>query len=517
MQLPTDSGVGGTPDSAPPPLPPQAQSGLPGAAGDLGDIAPAPPAEQPLLQAAFGDQGAAQYQALRAAGQAAPNAGPSGPPQVTTPLGPVGNVVGQVLAGAATHDPTAGLKIVRQQQALQLQLNEQFRRNASEFYTALMPAIFKQFPGRPDLAAAMLMNQARQRNLSVDPAVLMKLNQDMADGKLTEGEIDKIISDPNTPIQTITRLGTYAKFADDLAKGRAEAEEAITKSRALSAPPGSMPTTVAGAQEQAKSQESALRVAQEIRTLQRPPTPQEVQTLDAAGLEAYQVPAPGGVSGATMWSTRPKTGNAAAAGTPSSPPSPTGTISLPNLRAGQAATAESTARARAEVPTAATRTMAEAAPKVLSLVDQVEKDLQNVEAVKGTGPVEGRLRDFFAGKVGAPDPAFMRYRVDTDLLSTLLMRMHVGARGSTGMMEHFRDMVGSNKQSPENMRAALAGIRDYASTVQQSAAGSEAPSAASVPSTVPNAAKVTTRAEVEALPSGAPYINPATGLVLYKK
>src|SRR5207244_8090345 len=66
MQFADDTSAGGTPE-----LPPQAQTGLPGMAADLGDIAPAPPAEQPLLQAAFGDRGAQQYQALRSAGQAA--------------------------------------------------------------------------------------------------------------------------------------------------------------------------------------------------------------------------------------------------------------------------------------------------------------------------------------------------------------------------------------------------------------------------------------------------------------
>lgn len=235
MQLPTEADAGGLAQSPTPGggLPPQAQTGLPAMAADLADIAPAPPPEQPLLQAAFGDKGAQQYQALRAAGQAAPTG--AGVPEA--PLGGVSglpgpqgasNVLVGGLQGLMGH-PEAGAQLARQQQQMQLQLNEEFRRNASEFYTALMPAAFKQFPGRPDLAASFLLQQARNRGLQVDPAVLMKLNQDITDGKLTESEIDKVISDPTTPVSTIERIGNYAKFGDDLAKGRAEAQEAVAR------------------------------------------------------------------------------------------------------------------------------------------------------------------------------------------------------------------------------------------------------------------------------------------------
>src|SRR5438128_11136289 len=186
MQQPDDTFAGGTAA-----LPPQAQTGLPAMAADLGDIAPAPPPEQPLLQAAFGDRGAEQYQALRSAGQAA-NAPAAALPAVpltagqASPVGQAASALGASLLGAAARDPLAGAKAYQQRQKEQLQLNEEFRRNASEFYTALMPAAFKQFQGRPDLAAAFLMNQARVRGMNVDPAVLMKLDQDITDGKLNE-------------------------------------------------------------------------------------------------------------------------------------------------------------------------------------------------------------------------------------------------------------------------------------------------------------------------------------------
>ena len=54
---------------------------------------------------------------------------------------------------------------------------------------------------------------------------------------------------------------------------------------------------------------------------------------------------------------------------------------------------------------------------------------------------KGRWRDLWAGKIGAKDPAFMRLKVDTGLLMTLLMRMHVGARGGEYILGHFKEMI----------------------------------------------------------------------------
>src|SRR5947207_15919774 len=108
MQFADDTAAGGAPE-----LPPQAQTGLPGMAADLGDIAPAPPPEQSLLQAAFGDRGAQQYQALRSADQAAnAPALPAAPITAgeATPGGQVVSALAAGLQGAATRDPFAGRK-----------------------------------------------------------------------------------------------------------------------------------------------------------------------------------------------------------------------------------------------------------------------------------------------------------------------------------------------------------------------------------------------------------------------
>lgn len=127
-------------------------------------------------------------------------------------------------------------------------------------------------------------------------------------------------------------------------------------------------------------------------------------------------------------------------------------------------------------PTAATRTMAESAPKVLSLIDKVGA---LVDKQKGDlGPAASRWAEFMAGKVGAPNEEFTKLRTDVGLLQTLLMRMHVGARGGEAMIKHFADLIDASKQSPENLKAALGEIRSYAEEVaRHGKSGSAAPAA----------------------------------------
>jgi len=110
--------------------------------------------------------------------------------------------------------------------------------------------------------------------------------------------------------------------------------------------------------------------------------------------------------------------------------------------------------------TASTKTMVEAAPKVLNFVDRIDNLID--EQTKSLGPAASRWQEFMAGKVGAPNPEFTKLRTDVGLLTTLLMRMHVGARGGEYIMKHFQDLIDSGKQSPENLKAALGEIKQYA-------------------------------------------------------
>ena len=113
--------------------------------------------------------------------------------------------------------------------------------------------------------------------------------------------------------------------------------------------------------------------------------------------------------------------------------------------------------------TSSTKTMTEAAPRVVDFVDKINKLIDENES--GLGPSASRWKEFKAGKIGLGDAAFTKLRTDVGLLTTLLMRMHVGARGGEYIMKHFQDLIDSSKQSPENLRAALGEIRSYAQDV----------------------------------------------------
>jgi hypothetical protein len=114
--------------------------------------------------------------------------------------------------------------------------------------------------------------------------------------------------------------------------------------------------------------------------------------------------------------------------------------------------------------TAATRTMQETAPKVINLANKVKALLDKVG--DDLGPIDGRFSDFMAGKVGTENPDYIALKTDAGLLTTALMRMHVGARGGSQIMEHFKNMVNVGYQSPANLRAALEEITSYAEDVQ---------------------------------------------------
>jgi hypothetical protein len=137
--------------------------------------------------------------------------------------------------------------------------------------------------------------------------------------------------------------------------------------------------------------------------------------------------------------------------------------------------------------TAATRTMIEATPKVLQfsarirpLIDQLQTQL---------GPAAGRWSEYMTGKVGADDPNFTRLRTNVALLQTLLMRMHVGARGGQEMMQHFKGIIDVGKQSPGNLLAALDVIDSYAKDVASEGQGGLKSAVSSAGADVPSGAQ----------------------------
>lgn len=128
--------------------------------------------------------------------------------------------------------------------------------------------------------------------------------------------------------------------------------------------------------------------------------------------------------------------------------------------------------------TSSTRTMHEAASSVLPLLDDLEAHLDRVK----TGPVQSRYQTFAKEKVGAENPEWAGYLANADLASTLMMRMHVGARGSDAMLKHFSNMLDVRKQPEANVRAVIAKMRTYANRMVDN------PSEG--PPTIPGPAKV---------------------------
>ncbi len=126
------------------------------------------------------------------------------------------------------------------------------------------------------------------------------------------------------------------------------------------------------------------------------------------------------------------------------------------------------------VPTAATRSMIEVAPRVVDFVDRATQLIDANE--KELGPLSGRWSEFTAGKIGLKNQGYTQLRTNLGLLETALMRMHVGARGGQQIMEHFHDLINGATQDPDNLRAALGEIRDYAMRMQ-----TERPSGAAPP------------------------------------
>lgn len=114
---------------------------------------------------------------------------------------------------------------------------------------------------------------------------------------------------------------------------------------------------------------------------------------------------------------------------------------------------------------APTKSMIEAAPTIEGLAARIDPLLDSLDSELGPG--SGRWSEFWAGKIGTKNPEYTKLRTDVSLLQTALMRMHVGARGGQEMLVHFKDIIDQGKQDPDNMRAALSEIRQYAHELKQ--------------------------------------------------
>lgn len=110
--------------------------------------------------------------------------------------------------------------------------------------------------------------------------------------------------------------------------------------------------------------------------------------------------------------------------------------------------------------TGPSRTMIEKAPSVIDLA-QKSIDLVNQNQEK-LGPVRGRIREFTVGTLGAKDPSFQALRTNLSLLSSLLLQMHVGARGGQQMIQRFDKKLTAAGPDPDNLKSTLNEIIAYA-------------------------------------------------------
>jgi len=466
---------------------------------DFADLPTEVPSATDVLRTAnFGDKGAQQYADLAAAGQQRPNPGlagitgsaaaPAAAPSSSVGPGDLMALLGDVAMGAA-GDPQAGIKreaaqlsLQRQQQAMQVQAQAAAQGQAKsdiEFLDKLKgvlpqyrgPLMSRYFTSQgrdvPPEMAAMIGDQSVLKDLT-SPATIARVQSDPQFAALFMTSLDK-------PKEFLTLL-------NDLRKADADADKAVDDAAKAHAQAIAEPSKLRG-----DAAKAALDIATKIRSANKTPSAADIEVLDAAGMSAWQVAIPG-VAGGKMWTTGPKR------------LAPAGAVDINAMHQGEQEKAAGLAVAKEHaVTTSSTRTMKEAAPKVTQLADKALESLAKTE----TGPLKGRWNELMTGKIGAKNPDFFRLRTELGLLSTMMMRMHVGARGSEGMLQHFNEMFANAAQSPENMRVALSVAKEYADMVHATKEGEEitapnfkriegggAAGAAPAPGTPPPGAKI---------------------------
>lgn len=89
------------------------------------------------------------------------------------------------------------------------------------------------------------------------------------------------------------------------------------------------------------------------------------------------------------------------------------------------------------------------------LFNAVAQNVKTLTANGKIGTAASRWNDFMAGKVGEGDPDFQALRTNMGLLATKLMQVHVGARGSHEMLEHFQNLADYRIADASTLGSAL--------------------------------------------------------------
>lgn len=259
----------------------------------IDDVARAQSAQDILRPAAYGDKGAAQYEALVAAGQPAPAAplvsptpaGLSGMVGATPPAGmPAPNAldpVANMLMSFGGIDPYKNrlerANLARQQQAIQLAREKEDRDNYADFWGTMVPNVFKAFPGQPNAALPVLMQAAQSRGITVEPAALIAWDQQLKDSVTPREDIERIIRDPNTPMGALARIGTTAKGGFDIVAADAAARKAAEDAK------------FSGPLAQARLDQMRATTDRRKAAGAKMPELKELQSLDSIGWGAWPV------------------------------------------------------------------------------------------------------------------------------------------------------------------------------------------------------------------------------------
>lgn len=120
--------------------------------------------------------------------------------------------------------------------------------------------------------------------------------------------------------------------------------------------------------------------------------------------------------------------------------------------------------------TSSSRTMKEMATEVLPHIDRIQAEAEELNKLGLLGPISSRWREFVSGKIGAGEFAggnaetaklIGRFRADAGLLQTAVMKAHVGARGSSQLLDHFSDLLGAEKADISTFTGELSGFKDW--------------------------------------------------------
>lgn len=130
-------------------------------------------------------------------------------------------------------------------------------------------------------------------------------------------------------------------------------------------------------------------------------------------------------------------------------------MGLTNLMKAESMDVSKTMSARQWIPLATKEGKTPQTMGILPLIDRLDAEGK-------LGPLASRWNDFMAGKWGAGDPEYQALKTKISLSKTLLMNLHVGARGGSYLLEEFEDLAKVGRMDAATLRSGVESELDYA-------------------------------------------------------